>query len=172
MFFDKFKQVKAFVFDVDGVLSDGNILVTEQGDQLRSFNIKDGYAMQLAIKKGYPMAVITGGRSVGVKKRMEGLGITDVFLAVSDKSAVFNEWLSHRGLTAADTLYMGDDIPDLANLKLAGLPTCPADAVEEIKAVAFYVSGRKGGQGAVRDVIEKVMKLQGTWREDPEVPSI
>lgn len=172
MFFDKFKQVKAFVFDVDGVLSDGNILVTEQGDQLRSFNIKDGYAMQLAVKKGYPMAVITGGRSVGVKSRMEGLGIVDVFLAVSDKGAALREWLSCRGLATSDILYMGDDIPDLDNMKAAGLPACPADAVEEIKAVSFYVSVCKGGQGAARDVIEKVMKLQGTWREDLAVASI
>src|SRR5690606_33817789 len=146
MFFDKFKRVKAFVFDVDGVLSDGNILVTEQGDQLRSFHIKDGYAMQLAIKKGYPMAVITGGRSAGVKKRMEGLGITDVFLSVNDKSAVLDEWLSYRGLTAADMLYMGDDIPDLDTMRSVGLPACPADAVEEIKAIATYVSFCKGGQ--------------------------
>ncbi|GGC20077.1 3-deoxy-D-manno-octulosonate 8-phosphate phosphatase [Parapedobacter defluvii] len=172
MLFDKFKQVKAFVFDVDGVLSDGNILVTEQGDQLRSFNIKDGYAMQLAIKRGYPMAVITGGRSAGVKKRMEGLGIADVFLSVSDKSAVLREWLSFRQLTYRDILYMGDDIPDLGNMKVAGFATCPADAVEEIKAISAYVSFCKGGQGAARDVIEKVMKLQGTWHEDPEVASI
>lgn len=172
MLFDKFKAVKAFVFDVDGVLSDGNILVTEQGDQLRSFNIKDGYAMQLAIKKGYPMAIITGGRSDGVKKRMEGLGIADVFLSVNDKSAVLREWLSDNELTHADILYMGDDIPDLNNMKLAGLPVCPADAVEEIKAVAAYVSCCNGGKGAARDVIEKVMKLQHTWHEDTTVASI
>lgn len=172
MFFEKFKQVKAFVFDVDGVLSNGNILMTEQGDQLRSFNIKDGYAMQLAVKKGYPVAVITGGRSAGVKKRMEGLGITDVFLAVHDKSATLREWLSYRKLTVTDILYMGDDIPDLDAMKAAGLPACPADAVEEIKAVAFYVSVCKGGEGAARDVIEKVMKLQGTWHEDLAVASV
>src|SRR5690606_37081761 len=129
MFFDKFKRVKAFVFDVDGVLSDGNILVTEEGDQLRSFNIKDGYAMQLAVKKGYAFAVITGGRSIGVKKRLEGLGIADVFLAVNDKRTIFEEWLENRGLTAAHVLYMGDDIPDLENMQAVGVPTCPADAV-------------------------------------------
>ncbi|MBK1439022.1 HAD-IIIA family hydrolase [Parapedobacter sp. ISTM3] len=163
MLFDRFKQVKAFVFDVDGVLSDGNVLVTEHGEQLRSFNIKDGYAMQLAVKKKYPIAVITGGKSLGVKKRLAGLGITDVFLGVDDKSAVFHDWLSSLGLSPADVLYMGDDIPDLANMRIAGLPACPADAVEEIKAVAAYISFRNGGTGAVRDVMEKVMKLQGTW---------
>jgi len=172
MFFEKFKQVNAFVFDVDGVLSDGNILVNEQGDQLRSFHIKDGYALQLAIKKGYPVAVITGGRSAGIRKRMEGLGITDVFLDVSDKASVFHGWLERRQLSAAETLYMGDDIPDRDIMKVVGLPTCPADAVEEIKALSFYVSDKKGGRGAVRDVIEKVMKLQGTWDVDSGIPSI
>jgi|SRR5690606_31157092 len=172
MFFEKFKQVNAFVFDVDGVLSDGNILVNEQGDQLRSFHIKDGYALQLAIKKGYPVAVITGGRSAGIRKRMEGLGITDVFLDVSDKASVFHSWLERRQLSAAETLYMGDDIPDRDIMKVVGLPTCPADAVEEIKALSFYVSDKKGGRGAVRDVIEKVMKLQGTWDVDSGIPSI
>jgi len=172
MFFEKFKQVNAFVFDVDGVLSDGNILVNEQGDQLRSFHIKDGYALQLAIKKGYPVAVITGGRSAGIRKRMEGLGITDVFLDVSDKASVFHRWLERRQLSAAETLYMGDDIPDRDIMKVVGLPTCPADAVEEIKALSFYVSDKKGGRGAVRDVIEKVMKLQGTWDVDSGIPSI
>ncbi|MGK6352130.1 KdsC family phosphatase [Parapedobacter sp. DT-150] len=165
MLFDKFKQVKAFVFDVDGVLSDGNVLVTEQGEQLRSFNIKDGYALQLAVKKGYPIAVITGGKSAGVEKRMRGLGISDVYLGVDDKKAVLHDWLAHAGLTLDDILYMGDDLPDLHNMKSVGLPTCPADAVEEIKAVAAYTSFRNGGAGAVRDVIEKVMKLQGTWEE-------
>jgi len=163
MLFDRFKQVKAFVFDVDGVLSDGNILVTERGEQLRSFNIKDGYAMQLAVKRGYPIAIITGGRSLGVKTRMEGLGVTDVFIGIDDKTAVLRDWLAHRRLSPQDVLYMGDDIPDLDNMKLVGLPTCPADAMEEIKAVAAYISFRDGGSGAVRDVIEKVMKLQGTW---------
>ena len=171
MFFDKFKQVKAFVFDVDGVLSDGRILVTEQGDQLRSFSIRDGYALQLAVKKGYPISVITGGRSMGVKKRLEGLGITDVFLSVNDKYVVFQEWLTKQGLTAADILYMGDDIPDLENMRTVGLPVCPADAVEEVKAISSYISSRKGGDGAVRDVIEKVMKLQQTWHEDTSVTS-
>jgi len=166
MFFDKFKQVKAFVFDVDGVLSDGKILVTEQGDQLRAFSIRDGYALQLAVKRGYPIAAITGGRSMGVKKRLEGLGITDVFLSVNDQYTVFQAWLAKHGLAEADVLCMGDDIPDLEIMRAVGLPTCPADAVEEVKAISSYISVRKGGDGAVRDVIEKVMKLQQTWHKD------
>ncbi|WP_257669048.1 KdsC family phosphatase [Parapedobacter tibetensis] len=172
MLFEKFKQVRAFVFDVDGVLSDGSILVTEQGEQLRTFNTRDGYAIQLAVKKGYPIAVITGGRSLGVKLRMEGLGIKDIYIGIDDKSAVLHDWLSHNEMTADDILYMGDDIPDLENMKIAGLAACPADAVEEIKAVAAYISFRNGGAGAVRDVIEKVMKLQRTWSEDEHVASI
>lgn len=172
MLFDQLKRIKAFVFDVDGVFSDGSILVTEQGDQLRTFNTKDGYAVQLAVKKGYPMAVITGGKSQGVKKRMEGLGIKDIYLNVHDKRAVLRDWLSGNQLTLADILYMGDDIPDLESMKIAGFPACPADAVEEIKAVSSYISPKNGGAGAVRDVIEKVMKLQGNWNEDTEVPSI
>src|SRR5690606_34748585 len=115
-----------------------------------------GYAAQLAVKKGYLIAVITGGKSIGVKRRMEGLGIKDVYLGVHDKSAVLHDWLSGNQLTLADILYMGDDIPDLENMKIAGFPACPADAVEEIKAVSAYISPRHGGSGAVRDVIEKV----------------
>jgi len=172
MLFDQLKQIKAFVFDVDGVFSDGSILVTEQGEQLRIFNTKDGYAVQLAVKKGYPMAVITGGKSEGVKKRMQGLGIKDIYLNVHDKRAVLRDWLSENQLTLADILYMGDDIPDLENMKVAGFPACPADAVEEIKAVSTYISPKNGGAGAVRDVIEKVMKLQGSWNEDTRVSSI
>lgn len=169
--FDQFKRVRAFVFDVDGVFSDGSILVTESGDQLRKFNVRDGYAAQLAVKKGYPIAVITGGKSIGVQRRMNGLGIKDVYLGVNDKSTVLHDWLSGNQLTLADILYMGDDIPDLKSMKIAGFPACPSDAVEEIKAVSIYISPRKGGAGAVRDVIEKVMKLQGTWNEDTSVAS-
>ena len=166
MLFDRFKQVKAFVFDVDGVLSDGNVLVTERGEQLRVFNIKDGYAIQLAVNKGYPVAIITGGTSIGVKKRMEALGITDVYLGVHDKAAILHDWLSRNQLQATDILYMGDDVPDLESMKAVGVPTCPGDAVEAIKAVSVYISPRNGGDGAVRDVIEKVMKLQYTWSEN------
>lgn len=171
MLFDQLNQVKAFVFDVDGVLSDGNILVTDDGEQLRTFNTKDGYALQLAIKRGYPIAIITGGKSPGIKKRMEGLGIRDIYLDIHDKKAVLHDWLSENQLTLADILYMGDDIPDLANMKIVGLPACPADAVEEIKAVSVYISPKKGGGGAARDVIEKVLKLQGKWHGDTHITS-
>lgn len=172
MLFEKLRAVKAFVFDVDGVLTDGTVVVTPQGEQLRSFSIKDGYALQLAIKKGYPVAIITGGKCDGVVRRMATLGITDVFSGVSDKMSVLPDWLSVKGLGTSDVLYMGDDIPDMGCMQHVLLPTCPADAVEEIKAVATYISPKAGGKGAVRDVIEKVLKLNGDWAVDVGVSSI
>lgn len=169
--FNKFKNVKAFVFDVDGVLSNGEILVTESGNQLRTFSTRDGYTLQLAVKRGYPIAIITGGKSKGIRDRMNGLGIADVFIGVGDKELVLNDWLESKSLTMKDVLYMGDDIPDLEVMKQVGFAACPCDAVEEIKGLCHYISPVAGGKGAVRDVMEKVMKLQGTWMEDISVKS-
>jgi len=170
--FKQFKNVKAFAFDVDGVLTNGEVLVTDQGEQLRSFFIKDGYALQLAVKRGYPIVVITGGKSDGVKLRLNGLGIDAVFLDVRDKGKVLQKWLRTTGLESSELLFMGDDIPDLAVMKEAGLACCPSDAVEEVKAVSHYISPFAGGRGAVRDVIEKVMKLQNRWDDDTTVKSV
>ena len=172
MLFDQFKRVKAFVFDIDGVLTDGTVQVTEQGGQLRTFHIRDGYALQLAVKRAYPVAVITGGTSSGVEMRMNALGIRHVFSGVSDKLSVLNKWLQEQELVAGDTLYMGDDIPDLLCMRTAGIPVCPADAAEEVKATAVYISPRAGGKGAARDVIEKVLKLQGKWDTDTAVKRV
>jgi 3-deoxy-D-manno-octulosonate 8-phosphate phosphatase (KDO 8-P phosphatase) len=172
MLFDKLKRVKAFVLDVDGVLTNGEVLVTEQGEQLRSFSIRDGYALQLAVKKGFPIAVITGGRSEGVRLRLKGLGITDVFMEVQNKMLCFNKWLNEQQFQVGDVLYMGDDIPDLTIMSQVGMAACPNDAVEEIKAVSHYISSKEGGKGAVRDVIEKVLKLQNKWDDDETVKSI
>ena len=166
MFLEKIKLIKAFIFDVDGVLTDGIVHVTETGEQLRQFNIKDGYALQLAVKRGYRIAIITGGKSEGVRLRLKGLGITDVFMAVDSKIGVYNRFVSDKGLTAEEVLYMGDDVPDLQVMQLAGLPVCPADAVQEIKAISSYISSKEGGRGCVRDIIEKVMKIQNQW-DDP-----
>lgn len=171
MLFEKLKTVRAFAFDVDGVLTKGEVLVTEEGQQLRVFNIRDGYALQLAVKRGYPVVAITGAKSAGIRLRMEGLGIRDVYLGVDDKIAVFRAWLEKRGIAAADVLYMGDDIPDLIVMQHVGVATCPQDAIEEIKAVGHYISPKKGGEGAVRDVIEKVLKLQLAWDDDTSVRS-
>lgn len=154
---------------MDGVLTDGSILVTEAGEQLRSFNIKDGYALQLAIKCGYQICAISGGRSTGVGKRLKTLGIRDVFLGVGDKTKILTQFLAEKQVQPEHILYMGDDIPDLAAMKLVGLPVCPADAAEEIKAICLYISPINGGKGCARDVIEKVLKVQGKWMTEQVV---
>ena len=165
----KFKHITTFVFDVDGVLTDGNLLVLPGGVMARTMNIKDGYALQLAVKKGYHVLVISGGNSPEVKDRLEKLGVTNVWMQVSDKPTVLKEYMQQHQLAAETVLYMGDDIPDLQVIQLAGLPCCPADAVQEIKEKSVYISHLTGGTGCVRDVIEKVMKLRGDWGEDSSV---
>lgn len=162
-FKERLKTIKTFIFDVDGVLTNGMLLVMPDGEFLRSMNIKDGYAMQLAVKKGYRLAIISGGHSKGVPIRLQRLGIEDVYMGVTDKSVVFHELLQKRDIKAEDVLYMGDDLPDLPLLKLCGVPCCPADAVHEIKDQSIYVSPFEGGNGCVRDVIEQTMRLHGTW---------
>ncbi len=165
MFLEKLKHIKAFILDVDGVLTNGMLLVTESGEQLRQFNIKDGYAMQLAVKHGFKIAVVSGARSKGVEARLRGLGIVDIFLGLDSKLEVYTEFLRKNGLKPEQVLFMGDDIPDLPVMKLAGLAVCPSDAVEEIKAVSHYISPKSGGDAFVRDVIEKVLKIQNLWTE-------
>lgn len=166
MFLEKLKNISAFVLDVDGVLTNGTLLLTEAGEQLRQFNIKDGYALQLAVKKGFKIAVISGAKSKGVEARIKGLGIKDVFLGVDSKPEVYHDFLNSSGLSSGQVLFIGDDIPDLQLMKLAGLSACPSDAVEEIKALADYISPRKGGDACVREILEKVLKIQGCWLDD------
>lgn len=161
----KLKHIRTFIFDVDGVLTNGTVLVTENGEQLRQFNIKDGYALQLAIKKGYKIVVISGAKSQGVQKRLLGLGISDIYLGVSDKINVFNNYQQEHQLDASQMVYVGDDIPDLQVMRLAGLAVCPKDAVDEIKEISHYISQKNGGEGVARDIIEKVMKIQGKWND-------
>lgn len=162
-----FKQllnpVKMFVFDVDGVLTDGSLLVMPDGEFLRRMNIKDGYAMQLAIKKGYLIAIISGGHSTGVPIRLSRLGIQEVHMGVTDKLKVFDELLKKYNISTHQVLFMGDDLPDLPLIKKCGVACCPADAVNEIIAGSIYVSAKKGGEGCVRDVIEQVMRLHENW---------
>ncbi len=158
-------KVKAFAFDVDGVFS-GNILLDATGGQIRSMNMKDGYAVQHAIKKGYPIAIITGGNSESVKMRFEGLGVTDIYLASSYKLDDFKDFYMKYDINPDNILYMGDDIPDYEVLQHTGLPTCPANAVEEVKAVSKYISLYDGGEGCVRDVIEQVLRVQDNWMCD------
>ncbi|WP_158826251.1 KdsC family phosphatase [Mucilaginibacter lacusdianchii] len=161
--FDKFKDITTFIFDVDGVLTDGSVYVNEQGGQTRAFNIKDGYALQLAVKLGYNVCAISGSRSKIAMHRLNSLGIQHVYLGCSDKTDTFKVYINERGISPMNVMYMGDDIPDLGVMKLVGLPVCPADAAEEIKEVSEYISPLGGGQGAARDVIEKTLKIQGKW---------
>lgn len=170
-YLNKLHAIKAFVFDMDGVLTDGTVLVTEAGEQLRRFNIKDGYALQLAVRQGYKVAVISGGNSEGAKKRLDGLGIKDALMGVHDKVAELNRYLVQHNLIADEVVFMGDDMPDLEVLQLVGISACPADAVQEIKAQVLYVSDKNGGQGCVRDIIEKVMRVQGKWQFIPTIAS-
>jgi 3-deoxy-D-manno-octulosonate 8-phosphate phosphatase (KDO 8-P phosphatase) len=166
MFLEQLKHITTFIFDIDGVLTNGDIIASDSGEFLRTFNIKDGYALQLAVKKGYHVCIISGGKGAAMEKRFEGLGITNVFLGVSDKVAVYNSFLEQYKLNASEVLFMGDDIPDLKVMKLVGIATCPADAVPEIKAVSQYISPYTGGKTAVRDVIEKVLKVQTNWFDE------
>ena len=166
-----FKEIKAFVLDVDGVLTDGSLILLDDGQMARKMNTKDGYAMQLAIKQGYHILVISGGHSDAVKLRLQRLGVVEVYMGVSDKETVLREYLSKYELNWDQLIYMGDDIPDLMVMQLVGLPCCPSDAVPEIRQVAHYISPFAGGNGCVRDVIEKVLKLNGHWILDSQVPS-
>jgi 3-deoxy-D-manno-octulosonate 8-phosphate phosphatase (KDO 8-P phosphatase) len=159
-------DVKVFIFDVDGVMTDGIVLLSPDGDMLRTMNVKDGYALQLAVKKGYRIIIISGGRSELVRQRFEGLGIMEVYLGVGHKLKVFHEIVSREGLEMKSILYMGDDIPDYEIMNEVGVAACPADAAEEIKEVSHYISPFPGGKGCARDVLEQVMKVQQTWFDE------
>jgi 3-deoxy-D-manno-octulosonate 8-phosphate phosphatase (KDO 8-P phosphatase) len=159
----KFKDITTFIFDVDGVLTDGSVYVNEAGEQTRSFNIKDGYALQLAVKCGYNVCAISGSRSKIAIHRLSSLGIKDIYLGCGVKSETFKVYINERGISPMNVLYMGDDIPDLEVMQQVGLPVCPADAAEEIKELCEYVSPLAGGKGCARDVIEKALKIQGKW---------
>ena len=156
-------HITTFVFDVDGVLTDGTINVTTSGEMLRTMNIKDGFALKTAVDKGYNVCIISGGSNEGVRKRLNGLGITDIHLGTHHKTGTLNEYMASKSILSENVLYMGDDIPDLVVMQEVGLPCCPQDAVPEIKHISKYVSHKNGGKGCVRDVIEQVMKVQGKW---------
>lgn len=163
---EKLLQVNTLIFDYDGVLTDGTVIITTEGDALRSANVKDGYALQLAVKKNYRIAIISGGYSPSMKMRLESLGIKDIFLGVDKKIDVFRTYLKEHNLASEHVLYMGDDIPDYEIMCEVGVPVCPADAAEEIKKTATYISHQPGGKGCVRDIIEQVLKVQEKWMND------
>lgn len=157
------EYITTFIFDVDGVLTDGSVLVDTNGEMLRRMSVKDGYALKTAIDNGFNMCIISGGSNEGVRSRLKGLGIKNVYLGAHNKIEQLNNYLKATNIKPGNVLYMGDDIPDFPVMKLVGLPCCPQDAVPEIKAISKYISHKNGGKGAARDVIEQVMKVQGKW---------
>ena len=156
-------QIRCFVFDVDGVMTDGSLLIQPDGTMYRTMNIKDGYAMQLAIKKGYQIFVISGSTPEGIKKRLERLGLTEIHIGIENKLEKLKELMTKYKIDFSNLLYMGDDMPDLEVLKKCALRTCPSDAVYQIKNECQYISTYAGGKGCVRDIIEQVMQLNGHW---------
>jgi 3-deoxy-D-manno-octulosonate 8-phosphate phosphatase (KDO 8-P phosphatase) len=168
---DQFKQITTFILDVDGVLTDGTVYVFDDGEQVRRMSIRDGFALQLAVKKGYRILVISGGNSPAVVSRLKKLGITDIFMNVPDKHSIMLQYIKDHNLGKDQVLFMGDDIPDYVAMNEAGLPCAPSDAAPEIKKIAAYISGKEGGKGCVREVIEKVLKLNGHWELETDIPS-
>ena len=156
-------DITTFIFDVDGVLTDGSVHITPTGEMLRTMNIRDGFAMKAAIESGYKVCIISGGSNEGVRTRLRNLGITDIYMATPNKVETFEEYCELYTISPEHVLYMGDDIPDFHVMQLVGLPTCPQDSSPEIKGISNYISHKNGGKGAARDVIEQVMKVQGKW---------
>lgn len=163
--FDKLRAVKGFIFDVDGVFTNNNILITEAGELLRTMNVRDGQVVKWALQAGYDICIITGGRSEGTKKRLTELGITEYYSGVKEKLPVFQSFLERSGLLSSEICYMGDDLPDIPVLRRVIVSACPSDSVPEVMEICDYISPIPGGAGCVRDVIEKVMKIQGKWPE-------
>ena len=161
-------HITTFIFDVDGVYTNSMLLIDNEGNLLRTMNTKDGYATKVALDKGYNVCVISGGRNKAVKNRLEGLGVKNVYLGAGDKIERYNEYLTANNIQPEQVLYMGDDLPDIPVMNRVALPTCPQDAVAEVKRISKYVSHIQGGKGCVRDVIEQVLKVQGKWPTDDE----
>ena len=156
-------EITTFIFDVDGVLTNGIVHISTTGELTRQMHTKDGYALKTAIDQGYNVCIISGGNNEGVRKRLSGLGIEDIYLGAHNKLVQFKEYLIKKSINPNNVLYMGDDIPDFPVMELVGLPACPKDAVPEIRDISKYISQKKGGLGCVRDVIEQVLKVQGNW---------
>lgn len=157
------EHITTFIFDVDGVLTDGTITITTSGEMLRTMHTKDGFAIKTARDAGFKVCVISGGTNEGVRMRLQGLGVTDIYLGAHNKVDQLDEYFDVYNIKAENVLYMGDDIPDFPAMQMVGLPCCPQDAVQEIKSISKYISHKKGGKGAVRDVIEQVLKVQDKW---------
>jgi 3-deoxy-D-manno-octulosonate 8-phosphate phosphatase (KDO 8-P phosphatase) len=159
----QFAGIDTFLFDVDGVFTDNRLLVTEQGELLRTMNARDGYAVKRALEAGYHIAIITGGTSKGVEIRLRGLGISEIYSGVADKMKIMHKHLSANSINHLSCLYLGDDMIDIPCIEWAGIGVCPADAIEEVKIKANYICRQNGGDACVREVIELVMKSKGEW---------
>ncbi|TMI62910.1 MAG: 3-deoxy-D-manno-octulosonate 8-phosphate phosphatase [Bacteroidetes bacterium] len=166
-----FSKITTFVFDVDGVLTDGTVLVLPNGVQARQMHIKDGFGLQMATRNGFKVVIVSGGTSEPVVDRLNRLGITEVYMTVIDKKEFLETYMNKKGLKWNELLYMADDLPDLEVMKHCGVSACPADAVTEVKDIAHYISPINGGFGCVREVIEKVLKVQGKWNYGTDVVS-
>lgn len=160
---DMLTKVTTFIFDYDGVMTDGTVYMDSNGDPLRTSNVKDGYALQLAGKLGYHVAVISGAVVTNITRRLNMLGVKDVFTGVPDKIVKLEEYMEENHLSSEQVVFMGDDIPDLQVMKRVGVAACPADAAEEVKQISCFISDRPGGRGCVRDIIEQTLKAQGKW---------
>ena len=156
-------NITTFVFDVDGVFTDGMLHITTSGEMLRKMNVKDGYALKTALQKDYNVCIISGGNNEGVKNRFKALGVNAIYLGAHQKLEYLNEYLNMNSIKSENVLYMGDDIPDIPPMKMVQLATCPQNAVPEVKAVSHYISHKNGGEGCVRDIIEQVLKVRGDW---------
>lgn len=161
-------HVEAFVFDVDGVMTDGGIIPTADGDFIRRYNAKDGYALAYAVKRGYKICVITGGRGKLLERRLQMLGINRYYTDCMDKITTMRNYFAEEGIDPAHVIYMGDDIPDLDCMRRVGVPVCPADACSEVIEASRYVSEYNGGHGAVRDIIEQTLRAQDQWCKSSE----
>jgi len=163
---ERLKDITTFIFDYDGVLTDGSVIMLPDGDGVRRSNVKDGYALNFAVKNGYRVVIISGGKSLSMQKRMDALKITDVFLGVTYKLDIFEEYCDVNELNPDEIVYMGDDIPDYQVMQRVGIACCPADADVEIQQISHYISKYNGGSGCVRDIIEQVMRVQGKWMNE------
>ena len=166
---DNLDRIKAFAFDIDGVATDGSVFCASDGDLLRSYDAKDGFAIRMAVMHGYPVAVITGGSSESIRRRMVTSGVKpeDVFLHCRDKREQFAAFCARYSLSPEDVMYFGDDVPDMDVMQASGCGVCPSDAVEEVKAIARWVSSRPGGRGCLRECIETTLRIQGKWVFSP-----
>jgi len=165
------ESIKAFAFDIDGVATEGGVFCNSEGDLLRTYDAKDGFGIRMAAMHGYPIAVITGGSSESIRKRMQGSGVKpeDVFLHCRDKREQFAIFCERYNLKPEDVMYFGDDVPDLDIIKACGIGVCPSDAVDEVKEAADWVTDHRGGKGCLREAIEKTLRAQGNWTFDPDV---